>query len=433
MRSLAPYLAAFLLFAGPAWAETLTLRESFEKALTRSESLAIQEQDIRVAESHVMQAWGTALPHLSVNASEFIQDTSVGTSGGGTTGGESVNNTFLRRSRPEVAVTLQQPLFQGLREFRALKVAGAEKRKNSLEWERARQLLFGDVAHAYYVVLELEKELNILQSIRGTYQKRIGELQDRIRLGKSRESELLTVQSDLASNQAEIERVKGDILAARDSLGFLVGEEITSRLTDEFPVPGRGPSLDSFLSARNARPDLGASGEAVKLAKGQLDYEKGGRLPRLDMEANYYPYRVGFQKDIDWDLNFKLNVPIFQGGATKGRIREAAAELKQSELGHEEKDRRAELEIRKAYHNLKSAQAREAALRLAESKSGANYEAQTKEYGLGIVDNLAVLNALREWQTRRLETNLAHFQTKLEYLGLLLAAGTLPPKNEGIE
>jgi len=423
VKTLAFVLSLFVF--STAWAgETLTLRESFEKALVQSESTAIKEQDIRIAEAHVLQAWGTTLPHLSVNASEFIQDTSVSspTTGSGT----SVNDTFLRRSRPEVAITLQQPIFQGFREFRALKVAGAEKRKNSLEWERAKQLLFGDVARAYYVVLELERELAILQSIRGTYQKRSSEIQDRIRLGKSRDSELLTLQADLAANQAEIEKSKGEIGNAREALSFLVGEEVSQKLVDEFPVPAITPSLDHYVSARSSRPDLLASDEAVKLAKGQLDYEKGARLPRIDFEGNYYPYRVGFQKDIDWDLNFKMNVPLFRGGATKGRIREAAAGLKQSELGNEEHDRRAQTEIRRAFNNLKAAKAREAALRLAESKSGANYEAQTKEYGLGLVNNLDVLNALREWQARRLETNLAHYQTKLEYLGLLIASGDLP-------
>jgi len=418
-------VALFLCLTAPdAGAEggVLTLKESFERALTRSETLAIQDQNIRIAEAHYLQALGTALPQIEVRASELIQDT-VATSGDG-----SVGQTFTRRSRPEVAVNLRQPLFQGFREFRALKVSSAEKLKNTYQRDRARQILFADTARAYYTVLELEHELKILQSLRATLQKRASELKNRIDLGKSRASELLTTESELASNEADLENAKGLILTARDYLGFLVGEPVTDRLIDEFSVPSSAKTVGDYIALRERRPDLDASEEQVRLSKGRLDYEKGARYPTLDMEANYYPYRVGFQKDIDWDVNFLLTVPIFKGGATRGRIREAAAGLKQSEFSHEENERRAELEIRQAYHKLAATKARENALKRAEAKAGANYRAQTEEYTLGLVNNLEVLQSLRDWQEKRVGANRSHYETKLEYLGLLIATGNMPPK-----
>ena len=105
---------------------------------------------------------------------------------------------------------------------RPLKIAGAEKKRNALNLERARQLLVSDVARAYYTILELERELTILQSLRGTLLKRGAELRERIRLGKSRESEALTTESELAMSEADAERIRGQILVARDTLGFLI-------------------------------------------------------------------------------------------------------------------------------------------------------------------------------------------------------------------
>jgi outer membrane protein len=402
----------------------LTLEECFAKSMATNESLAIRKEDIHIAEAHTLQAWGTVLPHVDVRASELLQDTQTTASGD-----ESVGGTFTRRSRPEVAVTLRQPLFQGLREFQALKVAGAEKNRNTFQWDSARQSLLGDVTKAYYVVLELERELSILQSIRGTLGQRIHEMQTRIQVGKSRETELFTNRSQLSSSEAEIAKTRGDILAARQTLAFLIGQdEVTERLKDDFPVPAQTPPLTSFLQKKTDRPDIAAARENERLAKGQWKYEKGARLPRVDMEANYYPYRVGFLSDIDWDVTFNLNLPVFQGGTTRGRIKEAKAAFQQSCLGHEETVRRSETEVKRAYYNLVAAKSREGALSRAEQLSGWNYGAQTKEYELGLVNNLDVIQSLSDWQSRRLEHNLSHFETKLAYLELLLAAGDMPPK-----
>lgn len=421
-------LALLCALSSTTWAgETLTLKECYQRALTRSETVAIQEDTIRIAEAHYLQALGTVLPHLNAKATEIIQDTS----GNGSTtpgGSSSVGNTLTRRSRPEVALTLTQPLFQGLREFKALKVANAEKSKNTLQTKRARQLLFSDVARAYYTVLEVERERDIQSSLHGTLAKRVSELKERMRLGKSRESELLTTESQMAAIEADLEKAKGQINVARDYLGFLIGDEVKQRLVDEFKTPSALPPVENYIAFLNRRPDLGASEQSVRLAQGQLDYQKGARYPNLNFEGTYYPYRVGFQKDIHWDMAFTLNVPLFQGGATRGLIREASAKLDQARLSDDLANRQAELEVRQAYNHLKSSRSQETALRRAESKAAQSFQSQQEEYRLGLVNNLDVLQALRDWHERRLAANLAYFSTKLDYLNILVSSGDIELK-----
>ena len=403
----------------------MTLENCFQKALARSETIGIHDEEIRIAEAHYLQALGMVLPHLDVQASEFIQDVPGASAADG-----SVGSTLTRRTRPEVAVSLTHPLFQGFREFRALKISRTEKNRNSLDRKRAIQILFQDVARAYYTVMELEQERAIQNSIRETLARRIADLKNRISLGKSRASELLSTESEIAALEADIAKTKGFVLTSRDYLAFLVGETVEERLVDSFRLPGKVASLESYLEKSTTRPDIGANREAVRLAKGQVDYEKGARLPTVDFKANYYPVRVGFQSDIDWDLNFGMTLPIFHGGATRGKIREAQAELKQSELTRLQSTRQAELEIREAYHNFATARTREAALNRAESKAGASYLAQTGEYTLGLVNNLQVLQSLHNWQQRQLDANQSRFETKLHYLALLVASGEIPGLGE---
>jgi outer membrane protein TolC len=286
------------------------------------------------------------------------------------------------------------------------------------------------VTIAYYTVLDTEQEQEALRSIRETVLKRVEELQERVRLGKSRESEILSTEAALAALDAEVERISGLIKTSREMLAFLTGvpadDLLHKRLIDEFAVPSSAGPLETHLASLNSRPDLNASEEAVRIGRGRVSYEKGGRLPTVDLEANYYPYRVGFLSDIDWDLLLTFNLPIFQGGATRGKIREAQALLKQSELSKQEAFRRAEREVRNAYEDLGTARKREAILRRAESKAEENFKVQTEEYRLGLVNNLDVLQTLRDWRERQREARLAHFQTKLAYARLIVATGHLP-------
>lgn len=422
MAFIVAWMAGFAGFA--SWADedqVLTLQESYQKALQQSETVGISEQNIRIAEGHYLEALGSVLPHISIKASEFLQDTSGDTS----TSGSTVGSTFTRRSRPEVAINLKQPLFQGFREFRALKISGAEKRQDAFQVERAKQLLFFDVTRAYYTVLQLEGQLKILESICSVTQKRSSDLRERIRLGKSRESERLTVESQLASQEAEIERVRGLVDSAHEMLGFLIGEPVQKKLVDHFNVPSRLEPLTTYRTTLKTRPDIRATGEGIGLSKGKLDYEKGGLLPTINLESNYYPYRVGFVSDIKWDVLFTLNFPIFEGGARRGLIKEASAGLRQSELYHQETARAAERDVREAYHNLAASLRREEALRIAASKAQANYQSQLGEYKLGLVNNLDTLQALRDWEEQRLNANTSHYETKLNYLQLKISSGDL--------
>ncbi len=418
-------LILMMLGTGAASSEAasgnLTLEQAYRLALARSESLAIQEESLKVAEAHTLQALGTALPHIEVRATELVQDTSA-TGGSGT----DVGSTFTRRSRPEVALTLSQPLFQGFREFKALKVAGAEKKRDTHLVHRARQTLFADVARAYYTVLEAEREYALREQIKTTLFQRIQELMERLRLGKSRESELLATEAELAQAVAEADRAKGLVFTAHDYLGFLIGEDVNQKLVDSYPVPSSAGPLEHWLSFLDRRPDLKALEESVRLAKGQLDYEKGGRYPALNLDANYYPYRAGFQNDIKWDLGFTMTVPIFKGGATRGLIREAASGWRQAELEKTRQWRQAETEVRQAYHTLQSSLKETASLRASSRKAGASYEKQVEEYRLGLVNNLEVLQSLRSLQEARVAAMRAYFQAKLNSLQLKLAAGDIP-------
>ena len=399
----------------------LTLQDCFNQALTHFESVKIQEEEIRAAEGRYTEALSSVLPHLSAKGSEFIQDTSNLPAAD-----SAVGSTFFRKYRPEIAINLKQPLFQGLREFSSLSASSADKNKSRMNTERARQLLYLNTAQIFFSITQLEEDFTILQSQQEVMNRRIGELANRVKLGKSRQSEILNTEAQQGLLTAEIARVRGQLAAARETLRFLTGIPPEEKLVRP-ALPSTDPQpMESYLSDLEKRPDLEASNFDLKLARSKLAYEREGFLPQLSLESNYYPYRVGFQSDIQWDVLLTLNVPLFEGGKTLGLIREAKARAKQSELAKSESRRKAEMEIHQAYQTLQASRQETEALQLAANKGERNYEVQSKEYRLGLVTNLDVLQALRDWQEIRRQENRARHQTFLNSCQLQVATGKVP-------
>ncbi|MDZ4225162.1 MAG: TolC family protein, partial [bacterium] len=136
-----------------------------------------------------------------------------------------------------------------------------------------------------------------------------------------------------------------------------------------------------------------------------------------------YNYRVGFQEPIKWDALFTLDFSIFEGGRTRAKVQEAKIVSKQSALTLRETRRTAEMEIKKAWQDFTSGLKRTEALRLAGDKGRENYTASEKDYRLGLINNIELLEVLRNFQNVERTLSRTSLQTKLNYLNLEVKAG----------
>jgi outer membrane protein TolC len=141
---------------------------------------------------------------------------------------------------------------------------------------------------------------------------------------------------------------KGKLQLAR-LIGLPTGQEFT--LSDEIPfVPVPDMTLEAALDrAYKTRPDYQAANERVRAAEAARQAVIGEALPSLRVTADYgdLGLTVGSAHGT-FAVVGALNVPIFQGGRTQGRLLEANADLK---------NRRNELEDLKAgiYYDVRGA------------------------------------------------------------------------------
>lgn len=396
----------------------LNLSDCYDLALTRSTSVAISEIDIRRARERYMQALGGILPRLEVGAAELLQDTSsVDTT---RTGGFQT----IRTSQPTVAVTMTAPLFQGLKEFSAIRATRGDRELQKENLKEAKRLLYLDVAQAFYTVIKVERDITrTIQTIR-VARERSRELIERVRLGKARQSESAIQKTDLAVLMAELANLRGQKNVAFEMLAFLTGLSPHPPVRDDSGRKKTRP-LGAYLAALAERPDLKAAEMQSEIAAAKKGVARASLLPSVDMEANYYPYRTGYLEDVRADVTFTMKLPLFDL-ASIGEFKESRSVAKQAELQVEATRRESAAEVRQAYVSHQASRTKLAKYETAVMRAAESYRLIRDDYSLGLVTNLEVLAAQKIWVDTMALRDDALVAERLSFAELEASAGMAP-------
>lgn len=406
---------ALCLGAGPAAAAgALTLDEYFAQALVRSEVVATQSELILQAEERYRQAKSTLRPTLDGVASYTWLD-------------QGARDTTANPTRqPHARLTATQPLFRGFREFASMRQTQALIGAQGEDYRQARTQLFKDVAQNFYDVLALEQDLKNFDEQINLNLQREKELQDRVRIGRSRTGETLAVQTTTSTLRAQIEQLQAQLAAAREAFAFLSGLPADTPLRDSEILPANLDTLETYLARLELRPDVKAAQQRLTAAQENISVARGARQPSLDLNANRYLERKGSLENVDWDVQLALTIPLYSGGIRQSQVREAVSLSTQAELGASQVRRQAEQEIRSLHQSVVYDRSRLAALEKATEAARKNYEVQRRDYRLGLVTNLDVLQALNVFQDNQRALHRTRYTAKLDYLRLEAAAVRRP-------
>jgi outer membrane protein len=413
-----PAPAAAAASEAPAAAKpaSLTLEDAFRAALQRSETLAQQAELITQAEERYRQTVGGVLPSLSLNASYGVQDNPDRANAG------SLSPT----TQPLVRLTAVQPLFRGLREYAALRQAKKLEAASREQLRNARLQLFRDLAQAYFDVAALEGDLANFKVENQLYTQRIAELRGRVRIGRSRVSEVLTVESTQATLRAQVEQTQGQLASTREVLAFLTGLPADTPLGTDLKNLPKAQALESYLARIEARPDLGAARLERDAADEAIAIAKGAHLPSVDLSGNYYLKRYGINEDVKWDAALALSFPIFAGGVIQSQVRVAASQREIADLALERARRAATEEIRQLYAVFQTSVSQVQALERSADLAQRNWQQQQREYRLGLVTNIDVLTALTLFEQSQRSLDRARATARFSFARLQAAAGQLP-------
>lgn len=411
------FLFAFL-FALPLWA--VNLDQAVQSTLEKNESLTQSREQLRQIEEQVTQTKSAIYPSLSLNGTYLQQPVPE----------SPVAEQFFPEKQTTANFTLAQPLFRGFREFAAV------RRQNNIytaqkQSHLAKKIqLYQEVAKSYMQVLALEQDLRNVEAQKAIYQRRIRDLQARTRRGESSSTETLTAQSTAAALDAEFQILNASLRSARESFSFLTGLPVDVPLSDSeaFNDLMSLKPVEEYLSRIDERPDIkvakeqyGASDEAVSIAK-------GGHWPSADLVGNYYLVRPdGYLRDLKWDVQLKVSIPIFEGGLRQSQVREAASKRAESEIEITRLRRKSEAEIKSLHETLRLRTDQLKALKLSADLSEKNYQVLLRDSRRGLSRSIDVQLGLTEYRVAKRNYDQARYQARLERIQLELAAAHIPP------
>lgn len=405
----------FLLLFSECFAENikpgkLTLGECYRLALKQSETIAINSELIREAEARFMQALGAVLPQVSFVWTQTNEDS------------ERAFSSYNHNGSFESKFVFKQTLFSGFKEIAAIAGVSLEQKQRISEKKRAEELLLIDVADAFYLLLEQQEDLRTMSLIRKALRDRTVELKKREDVGRSRHSELVHTESQLYNIEAEIQLVKSQELIAKELVTFFIGRE-PGALIDKEDTPD-SLEAESFYAANiGLRADVKSYDFAKGVSRKEAYVAKTALLPAVTVEGNYFERRNTSPLDVTWSTVLKVNVPIFEGTTTYGKIKQANAKSREAELRYERAKRLAVQDIHDAYVKAYSAIIRSNALEKALKSAELSYLLQKEDYRNNLVSNLEVLTAIQNFGDTRRNYMHAFYEKKRMYWQLKAAAG----------
>ncbi|HOW27693.1 MAG TPA: TolC family protein [Elusimicrobiota bacterium] len=361
--------------------ESLNLDQCLSLARSRCDEMAVRKEREDQSRERIRQAQGGILPEAAFKYSRLVRD-----SASGSVDGDESNARF----------TATQPLFRGFSRKETVSLSKTESRVEELETLTVWRGLKRDVTELFYAIVQIDTDISNIQNTVQILQNRIQELNERVHLGKSRESEVLTVESQMATLKAQQEAADGQKAEKMESLSRFLGREVASfRLKDDgVPGPSTEAALETYLEKLGRRSDIEAARQRVRAQRSRIRVTRGDLWPSLNLDGSWYVSRSGSLSDSRWDASLSLDLPLFRGGVVRSRVREETSRLREAENELALRVRDAAAEIRRLYQAYLSAVRQVAAYQESYAKAEKSYRLQQRDYRLGLVNNLDVVQAM---------------------------------------
>ncbi|MFA5241427.1 MAG: TolC family outer membrane protein [Sulfuricella sp.] len=406
--------------------EAANLMDIYRDALANDAALASARAAYQAGQEKLPQARALLLPSLDLGASTIWNKEEILTRSTGTTTDYNYNSNGAK-------LTLMQPIYRrqnwAIYELGKLQSAVAE-----IQYVAAQQGLILNVAQAYFDVLLAQDNV----ALAGTQNKAIQEQLEQAKMSFEVGTATIT---DTHEAQARFDLASASEIAALNEL------EIRQRALEKIigKLPGPLATLAAELSLQAPEPNdiskwVGAAEQdnllvqakrvSAEIANQEVERNRAGHHPTLDLVATYGDSglsggRFGAYDTRATTIGLQLALPLYQGGATSSRVREAVANQEKARQDLTLEVRQSALSTREAYLGVTSGAAQVRALEQALVSSQSALDSTRLGLEVGVRTNVDVLNAQQQLFSAKRDLYKARYAYLVSRLKLKSAAGTL--------
>lgn len=315
---------------------------------------------------------------------------------------------------------------------RALQREQANIENQRMQLRAAQLTLTGNVINAAFLRASLAAQIAATQDIISNQQTQQGLVEQQYQAGLAPYSDVLTLQSQLATTQATLPALQQRHSQASHLLATYLGKAPAMadlpeiRLAD-FRLPTELPlSLPSELARQ--RPDILAAEAQLKAATAQIGVATAALYPRFTLNASYGQNSLKLASLFDsanslWSLAANLSQPLFDGGTLRAQKRQAEAGYQEALANYKQTLVTAFAQVADVLRALEND-----ANSLRIQQQSAQYASQASHlmnlrYKAGKASYLDLLNAQRQDQQTRIAVVQAQSQRYQDTAALFTALG----------
>lgn len=347
------YLSVLMLIAGllcfmnveAAEPEELTLKEAIKYALTANQEARKAKLDVENSQYRIEEIRARALPQVSGSGTIAYNPILQLSALPGELVGEPGTTklvAFGQKWNANVGASFSQTLFdQSV--FTGLKAAKTTREFYLLNAQLSEEQIIEQVATTYYRILVQRKQVGVLDStIRNT--RKVQEiLQGQYNSGLARKIDVDRIGVSISNLETNRQQLNNGVTLLENQLKFLMGMPIRT------PITVAEASLDNIepkIVAEDQGVDLSGRTELMLLRTQErlLSYQKQAYAaeyyPSLSLGGSYsyqglsqkFPVFRSSSEGANWfdvaSFNLNLRIPLFNGFATRSRVRQAEVSIK---------------------------------------------------------------------------------------------------------
>jgi outer membrane protein TolC len=264
-------------------------------------------------------------------------------------------------------------------------------------YQSARELVVLVAANAYLQALAASARADAARAQAQSAEALFTQATDLKQNGLAAGIEVLRAEVELTTEKQRVTATANDFEKAKLQLGRIIGlppgQELT--LVSELPaVPVPDITFaDALDRAYKSRPDYLAALERVKAAEATRAAAIGDNLPSLVVNADYGGLVAPTNSHSTFMVVGAVNIPIFQGGRTRGHVIEAEVDLKSRRAEADDLKAAIYYDVKTAFMDLQASGEQLQVATRAREVAGTALTQSRDRFAAGVTNNIEVVQA----------------------------------------
>ena len=342
-------LVPFVMNAQDTLSLKFTLEECLEYAFSNSYERQSMELSNKSQQLSYKQSKEQRLPSLNASLGESFSNNSSGANFSG-----------------NIGINAGMPIYQGGQINATIQQEQLSCEQSEIELQRYDDDLSIQILQSFLTILGNQELLNYQKSVLNSSREAMKQGKRKYEVGAILESDYLLLAAQYASDTNNIVDTQMDIENNMINLKVLLSMDPMQELEIVSPDTAIINSLASFPSLEESvaqsiaySPNLKISNYNIEIAKQSLRIAKANYYPTVNLSAgvntghhNYNNMGEQLANQLSEQIGISVNIPIYNRGASKLRVKQSEIALEQTQLSYEQDMLSVRQNIVQEYQNM---------------------------------------------------------------------------------